>query len=575
MSNKTKSNKYKKNIQSQYNLWVRILCGLLGLLMVLGIVLMIIETSVYSTATEADDTDEISASPDIKNKNLGISEKEISVGLCYGDSSVESFTLASASGFKTENSSQKELFEFNDISSMHVCIGGSLSFLGNKMVKSDEGVKVTSEYHIQIKEYAYKSNSKDEIDNPAPINPNSEKGIVTYSDFSSDNIFEYVNDLNTSGVLNDSNAKAYPAYINGKYYIRIGQFESEDGASALLNELSDSLILNRAEIVESDFGTFTFIDASNHKVICEIYTSDKKVNVCSIQGNLASVDSGVYSGYFIFSYGSSDVNKLNVVNKLLLEDYVASIINYEITDDYSTQSAMAVAVVLRTNAYNMLGRHKQNGFDVCTDSHCHSFGGVFSSDGNLREAVSSTEGQIISYKSRSINAAYCISNGTFTSSAASIFGCDDCPYLSSVDTSWDTSVNWQKNISPEELYILLSNHGYSDITSPVKSIAIESDSEESEYVNTVLITDILGHSVTVEGQDRIMDAFCQILPSMNFSVTVSNGTDGNNYGDFVFSGYGNGNGVGLSLIGALELANQGLDYVSILKKYYVDTEVIY
>ncbi len=573
MSKKTKS--YKKNKQNQYNLWIRILCGLLGLLMVLGIVLMIIETSVYSTAAEDDETGKISASADITNKKLGISEKEISVGICYGDSSVESFTLASASGFKAENSSQKKIFEFNDISSIHVCIGGSLSFLGNKMVRSDEGVKVTSEYHIQIKEYAYKSNSEGEIDNPAPINPNSDKGIVTYSDFSSDNIFEYVNDLNTSGVLSDSNAKAYPTYLDGKYYIRIGQFESKDDASAVLNDLCDSLILNRAEIVESDFGTFTFIDASNHKVLCEIFTSDMKVNVCSIQGNLSSVDSGVYSGYFIFSYGSSDVNKLNVVNKLLLEDYVSSIINYEIADDYSMQSAMAVAVVLRTNAYNMLGRHKKNGFDVCTDSHCHSFGGVFSSEGNLSEAVSSTEGQIISYRSRSINAAYCISSGTFTSSAAEIFGCDDYPYLSSVATSWDTSVNWQKVISPEELFILLSNHGYSDITSPIKSIMVESVSEESEYTDAFLITDILGHSVTIEGQERILDVFCQILPSMNFSVTVSNGLDGNNYDDFIFSGYGNGNGIGLSLTGASELAGQGYDYVSILKKYYVDTEVIY
>lgn len=560
--------------------WIRVLSGFLGAIMILGIVLMVFETSFYSFGlpeTKPDDTDDAEELQTPVDKKLDVDKKEISVGLCYGDLAVQSFALASASGFCLQTPSKRLLLELSDVTSVHICVDGRLSFMGNNFVDSDEGVQISSDYHIQISEYAYKTEDSKGDDNPAPINPQPGQTIVTHSGFDSSNIMKYVDELNKSGIFDGTDDMAFAAVSDKKYYIRIGQYDSEDEAGKALDLLREKLIINGAKVISSLDDGYTIVDGSTHRVLCELDVDDNEFELVALRGELSSPDKGNYNGYFSFSYESTNLRIIRVVNKFSIEDYVKAIIRYEVTDDIPLNAAMAVATVLRTNAFNMLGRHKSDGFDVCTDGHCHMYGGITADEsGVLAEAVASTKGQVICYNNKPIRALYCLSAGRSTAALPNEVNSDKYPYLSPVSTSWDDRHKWEVSLSSALILSLLESSGYDSLKAPIDSIEVSYPSEgNSQHVNEITLTDVLGNSLTVSGREVIRELFIHYLPSTDFTVSKSNGNDGGVFGDFVFVGYGSGNGIGLSISGAIVLAEQGIDYITIVKKYYTQTEVGY
>lgn len=572
MSEKRK--RKETSYERRKNFWIRVLSGFLGAIMVLGIVLMVFETSFYSFSLPET---EPSATPMPVDKGLDVDGKEISVGLCYGDLAVQSFTLACANGFCLQTPSKRLLLELPNLSSVHVCVDGRLSFVGNKFVDSDEGVQISSDYHIQISEYAYKTDEGKGDDNPAPINPQPGQTIVTHSGFDSSNILEFVDELNKSGVFDGTDNLAFAAVSNRKYYIRIGQFDSEDDARASLAVLRERLIINGARIVSSVDDGYTIVDGSTHRVVCELDVDDTEFELVALRGELSSPDKGNYSGYFSFSYESTNLKTIKVVNKFSIEDYVRAIIKYEVTDNIPQNAAMAIATVLRTNAYNMLGRHKADGFDVCTDGHCHMYGGISAGESTtLDEAVSLTKGQVICCNDKPIKALYCLSAGRSTASLPSEVDGDKYPYLAAVSTPWDDRQKWEIALSSDDIFSMLESAGYTSLQAPIDKIDLSFPSDgNSQHVSEILFTDVLGNRLTVSGREVIRELFIHYLPSTDFTISRSDGSDGGAFGDFVFVGYGSGNGIGLSISGAIVLAEQGIDYITIVNKYYTQTEVGY
>lgn len=563
MSDKQK--KRRESGKASTQLWVRIICWILGLLMVLGIVLMIFETA-YSFATATDVA---------VDKKINTEKRDISVGLYYGDTAVQSFTLASATGFEVVSRSQKKLFSFPSVTAISVCVDGRMSFVGDKLIDSDGGVRVSADYHIQISEYAYKSDIKDDGDNPAPINPNPGQSVVLHSGFNQSNVSSYVDDLNGSGVFNNTDMRAYPAISDNKYYIRFGQFDTEDEAENALSAIRKFLLINDAKVVSVSDGAFSLIDALTYRTVCEISTGDYMIDIKSIEGYVSSPESGNYNGYFTFASESRAQRTMKVINRFSLEDYVSSIISYEIDEDFPLEAAKAVAVVLRTNSYRMLDRHKTDGFDFCTENHCHVFGGEVNTDNKLSEAVRATKGEVILYKNNVINAVYSVSCGNTTVSAEKTSGKEKYPYLSTVETPWDQSCTWIRSFSPTELFNVVSLAGFDEIKAPIATVSADKCDDGSAYVSTLTLTDVIGNMLVVEGTENIYDIFSPYFPSANFSVKVSDGADGNVFGNFIFEGSGDGCGIGFSLLGAKALADDNAGYIAIIKAYYRDVDVAY
>lgn len=542
-------------------LWVRLMCGFLGVVMVIAIVFMLLQS--FSDVANA-----------VTLTTSGIASTEISVGLSYGDSAEQSFTLASASGFSLSDGSGKTLFKPGNLS-LDICPDTKLSYVGVSVQESDDGVPLTKPYHIQISSYAYRS---DQVgpggqDNPAWVNPPTGSGTTTQDKYTLENLDRYMSDLIQSGVLDAYTDSIYPAYADGNYYIRIGQFDTKEDAESTLNGLKQYMDL-RSSIVSSEGRGFTVLDAADHSVVCEIVTKDRSVNVRAAQGALSDRDGKEYNGYLTFIRESGERAGLRVVNTFPLEDYVSAILPGVISEDCPEEAAKAMAVILRTNAYRMLGRHSADGFDVCTDHHCHKYSGTADVQSKSAQYVEETAGQILLYDGKPLRAVYNVSAGSATVSAYEAFGTEEYPYLASVETPWETPSEWGVELTADTLRRILNTAGYAEIGTSVKSVSIDRVAEPSGYVSEITFTDYFDHSVTLSSSESIRGVFGGVLSSTNFTVTVSDGSENSRYGVFLFHGNGSGSGIGYSMAGGSALAATGAGYAKILTTYFTGASIL-
>lgn len=548
-------------------LWVRVLCGFLGAAMVFAIVLMMIQS--FSRRADAVSADSGQV-PDT-------ADEEIAVGLRYGESAAPSFTLTSASGLLLTNRSGRTLFTTDHLS-VDVCPDGPLSYVGDLVEQTgegeSEGVALTKPWHIQISSYTFRSGQLGSgQDNPAWVNPPTNSDTPSQEPYSQENVGKYIADLKESGVLDAYTDAVYPAHVNGNYYIRIGQFDSEDEAKATLTALSQYMVL-RSSVVRSNGQGYTLLDGADHSVICEIVTTDSTLNVRALQGALADRDGKDYNGYLTFIRESEQPDRMRVINTFALEDYIRAILPGEISQDCPPEAGKAMAVILRTNAYRMLGRHQSDGFDVCTDHHCHVYTGASDVQSSTSDYVSQTAGQILLYDGKPIHAVYNVSAGNATVSAYEAFGTEDYPYLASVATPWEPSSSWNVELTSDTLQRLINSAGYPELETSVSTVSVDRSSDPSGCVSAMTLTDHFGGSVTLSGSEEIRSVFGGVLPGTNFTVTLTDGSDGSRYGTFLFTGSGSGSGIGYSLAGGAALAETGVDYAGILSTYYAGTTLL-
>lgn len=120
---------------------------------------------------------------------------------------------------------------------------------------------------------------------------------------------------------------------------------------------------------------------------------------------------------------------LNCVNFLALEDYLCGVLPREVSDSWPLEALKAQAVAARTYALRNLGRHREEGFDLCDTSNCQVYGGYSAEAPNCTRAVRETRGQVlVDEKGELIAALYHSNSGGHTEDNAVVNGYD-LPYL--------------------------------------------------------------------------------------------------------------------------------------------------
>ena len=79
---------------------------------------------------------------------------------------------------------------------------------------------------------------------------------------------------------------------------------------------------------------------------------------------------------------------------LPLEEYVLGVLGGEASDLHSAEAQKAMAVAARTFAVKLRGRHAEDGYDFCANTHCQSFRPHLTTD-TLRLAQSQTTGELL------------------------------------------------------------------------------------------------------------------------------------------------------------------------------------
>ena len=260
------------------------------------------------------------------------------------------------------------------------------------------------------------------------------------------------------------------------------------------------------------------------------------------------------------------LTKNNTVEKINLEDYLVGVVSGEVPVSFEKEAIKAQAVAARTYALKQIENHKNYEYDVKDDISSQ----VYQTDEELRnkwgnnydeyvkkikECVSETEGEYVSYNNEVIYAFFFSTSNGKTEDNKNVFG-KDLPYLKVVDSSFDESETKNfttvKIVSLDDFYkqLNLEKSDELNITDIVRT--------ESGRISSIMIN---GKAFTGRDFQKRLS-----LRSNDFTIQKNNE-------NITITTKGFGHGVGMSQYGANALAKRHKTYDEILKYYYQGTNL--
>ncbi len=263
---------------------------------------------------------------------------------------------------------------------------------------------------------------------------------------------------------------------------------------------------------------------------------------------------------------------------LALEDYVLGAVRAELPpktlqEDAADRVLQVQALVSRTYAIANLGRHAAEGFDLCDSTHCQLYRSMIrteSATDRAARAVAKTRNEVVTYQGRAIQALFHSNCGGHTTSASSVWGGPDQPYLRPlVDTFCARSSpgDWTFAVTEADLRRALNSEPRTAVGSRLHRIEI-TERDESGRAAVLTLAGARSPVVRAEELRAVMRRVFgpQAIRSTWFTVT----RQGN---QFVFAGVGYGHGVGLCQVGATLRARAGWSALDIITHYFPGTRV--
>ena len=264
------------------------------------------------------------------------------------------------------------------------------------------------------------------------------------------------------------------------------------------------------------------------------------------------------------------VNVDGTLTEMDLEEYLVSVVAGEVYPTYEKEALKAQAVAARTYLkYKMNGGGCKNGGDICTKStHCQAYKSnetMLQQWGkdyekyytNIRNAVYETKGEIITYDNKPICALYHSSSVGQTEDCVAVFG-GTYPYLKSVSSTVS-----QKNNEYEKELTLSKNEFLDKINKAFDLSMDEIDISIISFTSSGRVS-----TLKIGGKSVKATSLRTALGLRSTDFTFEKNKDSIT---FIMKGYGHG--VGLSQVGAQEMAQAGKNYIEILTHYYTGTSV--
>lgn len=259
--------------------------------------------------------------------------------------------------------------------------------------------------------------------------------------------------------------------------------------------------------------------------------------------------------------GNIDVWKgdesLYIINELPIEDYVKDVVAVEVRPDWEIEALKVQAVISRTYALYQKRINGHSIYHIASSVIDQVYKGN-NHDERVTQAVEETNGEILTFKGRIIEAFYHSTCGGKTENPEDVFG-KSYPFLKSVESKCDLSpyAEWERSIYLIEIEEALRLTG-------IKEISIKSYTSTGR-VNQLEITTNSG-SKTINAIDFRKSLGWKTLPSTYFNLSHSQNV-------MIFKGKGYGHGVGLCQWGALQMAKEGMNYKEILAFFYPGTVI--
>ena len=333
-----------------------------------------------------------------------------------------------------------------------------------------------------------------------------------------------------------------------------------------------------------------------------------------------------------------EYRKLNVINIIGIEEYLYGVLKKEISPRWPAEALKAQAVAARTFAIFNMNKYIDKGYNICASTNSQAYGGVNHEDPLTNKAVDETRGMIIAYKGKLINAVYHSDSGGYTEDSENVWGSFlpylrsvKSKFEEKVSPPHHT---WTYSIDEKDLTKKLQKQGYK--VNSVVSIEPVKKSETGRISELVFIIDnnevinmkandfrsligadlirstlfnikVIGKEINIakdtedkkeiEDKEEQGESTKEILEQKKdwtikelLELMKKNKEErekgkevkapeaeilkSNAPLTFIFSGSGNGHGVGMSQWGAYGMALQGSRYQDILKYYYQGINII-
>lgn len=337
------------------------------------------------------------------------------------------------------------------------------------------------------------------------------------------------------------------AYQNQSYFsnLKIGLVSM--ASSTLTITLNGDYSLNGSTVFSGTSLNFK-ITNGNVNINGTEYSSANLTPLVST--NLLSIANSTKSNKYLGSFSFKvDSGKILPINSIFIEDYLKGVVSFEMSDSFPIEALKAQAVAARNYAFSRVGYCTLKGYDFDDTTNYQVYGGYNEAYKNVIAAVDSTKGQTLLYNDKLVETLYGSSDGGYTEDAINVWG-NPTPYLISKPDSYDTQ-GWPYGnvvLSNSQIDTILKTKKYLTSTDTFVKLDLSSI---TRYISgrvsniNVIYVNSTGTSVTLPITMDKARTFLG-LPSSNYTVTYDP-----TILSYTFSGKGNGHGLGMSQIGAI------------------------
>jgi len=253
-------------------------------------------------------------------------------------------------------------------------------------------------------------------------------------------------------------------------------------------------------------------------------------------------------------------NRMQLLNHIDIDKYIAGVVEAEGGSTAPYEYYKAQALLCRTYAIKNMVRHGGEGFNLCDDVHCQTYKGSNRMNASILKAANETHGEVIvDADTNLISAVYHANSGGQTVSADFVW-LTTKPYLQPVKDPWSINhytATWKKEIDLDVWKnYLVKNHIPLSGKEKANDFVYNQHKRQKEY-------QFKHQSIFFSTIRKDLD-----LPSAWFSIEKINNQT------LLFDGRGYGHGIGMSQIGAMEMARKGHDYMKIIDFYYNEVMII-
>lgn len=255
----------------------------------------------------------------------------------------------------------------------------------------------------------------------------------------------------------------------------------------------------------------------------------------------------------------SQNGQIQVLNRVDLEDYVASTVGGEMISGWPIEALRAQAVAARTYVLHEASKRSEASWDVRATEVSQVYRGLSAETARTRSATRSTSGQILLHEGEPILAVFHSTAGGRTAGAGEVWG-RDLPYLREVVVDGEEEAPhtyWRAPRERVEVETQVTTMGLN--LGRLREIDIASRTPSGRVARLKLAGS--RSSVSLSGIPLRQFAAALGLRSTLFDVNQTEA-------GFTFVGSGYGHGVGMSQWGARAMAMRGAGYRQILETFY-------